>query len=331
MTTFHYEDADVPITAPLLKKILKRNWIGKDGNVSRPSLAHAMEGLSPFLMLDLSEDQVAAINDEADLLTHASLVSVKDLRHYRQKMKVCVPTTADEFLLLLKRYANLLFALFTSSCPLFKCIKEIISALQAYSREARKRMSMHTRGSILWIILLQSRQFGLGEVNILFEFSSMHSDLRSKKATIHHSEMPAELILNSTDDEDTSPQLTGGLGPSTTKRGKGLGGDDADNLKRQRKSNPNNWNPKLKAVLEAPLKKAKFPTFTKIMNWLKKDAYHIYPRGSEICVPNAIFGRCFHGEKCHKKHVVAPEDKVQDILKLVEPFTKDPTKVNLGQ
>ena len=87
-----------------------------------------MEGLSPFLMLDLSEDEVAAINDEADLLRDASLVSLKDLRQYRQKMKVCIPATADNFLLLLKRYANLLFALFSEDSSFFQCINQLITA-----------------------------------------------------------------------------------------------------------------------------------------------------------------------------------------------------------
>ena len=240
-------------------------------------------------------------------------------------MKICIPETADEFLLLLKRYANLLFSLFTSRCPLFKCVKEVITALQAYSREARKRMSLHTRGSILWIILLQSRQFGLGEVNILFEFSAMHSDLRAKKSTIHHSEMPADLITNST---PADAQPTTASGGKEKRKGDG---DHDDTRKRQRRDNTNNWNPKLKAVLEAPLKKAGYPTFTKILNWLKKDAYHIYPKGTEICVPNAVFGRCFHGVKCTKKHVIATDDQVKEFLKLVNPFVKDPTKINVGQ
>ena len=82
MTTYHYDDADVPLTAPLLKIIQKRSWVGKDGNVTRPSLAHAMDGLSPFLMLDLSKDEVATINNEVDLLKNASLISIKDLRNF---------------------------------------------------------------------------------------------------------------------------------------------------------------------------------------------------------------------------------------------------------
>ena len=61
MENAYYDGADVPLTAPLLKMIMKRSWNGRDGNVTRPSLVHAMEGLSPFTILDLYEDQAALL------------------------------------------------------------------------------------------------------------------------------------------------------------------------------------------------------------------------------------------------------------------------------
>ena len=43
MATTYYNDANVPLTAPLLKMMVKRAWAGKDGNINRPSLLHAMD------------------------------------------------------------------------------------------------------------------------------------------------------------------------------------------------------------------------------------------------------------------------------------------------
>ena len=80
--------------------------------------------------------------------------------------------------------------------------REVIFVLRDLSREARKLMTMATKGSIPWIVLLQSRQFALGEVNILCEFTTIHGNLQAKRATIHHSDMPLELLTNST---ETSP------------------------------------------------------------------------------------------------------------------------------
>lgn len=136
-------------------------WVGKDGNINQPSLVHTMEGLSPFTVLNLNEDEVAQINDENDLLNCVSLVSIKDLKALRSKLKIYVPMEAEDCLLMLKRYTNVLFAIFSDTCPLFKCIKELILSLREYSRDTMKRVSLATRRSVLWITLFQSREFSI--------------------------------------------------------------------------------------------------------------------------------------------------------------------------
>ena len=324
MATEYYDDAEVPLTVPLLKMVVKRAWTGKDGNITRPSLLHAMDGLTPFAMLDLNEDQVAMLNEEQDLLNSASLVSVVDLRGQRSKIKISIPVEPEEFMLMLKRYANLLFALFSDSSPMFNAMVAIISALRDLSREARRQMTLATKGSILWIILLQSRQFALGKVNLLCEFTTMHEDLRAKRASILHSEMPRELLTNS---EVDAPK-----GKPSAEAGTHNEAIDVDKIpKRPKMANPNKWHPKLKEKLEEPLKAAGFPSFTKIMNFCKQDAYSIFPKGSAICVPNAFFGRCFHGEKCTRKHTLPKDSQIEVMLKMVDDFIKDPAKLKSGQ
>ena len=162
METALYDDADVPLTSLLLKMILKRNWTGKDGKVTRPSLLHAMEGLSPFTMIDLNADEVALLNSEGDLISSASVVSVSDLWLQQGKLKICIPSKPNDFMLMLKRYANLVYVIVSEDCSLFKLIRDVIRALREFSREGRKRMTLSTMGLILWIILPQSRQFALG-------------------------------------------------------------------------------------------------------------------------------------------------------------------------
>ena len=71
--------------------IIKRAWTRKNGNINRPSLLHAMERFSPFIMLDLSEDEVALLNNEDDLITSVSLVGVADLRQQSKALsKSCL-------------------------------------------------------------------------------------------------------------------------------------------------------------------------------------------------------------------------------------------------
>ena len=80
MSNTFYDDADFPLTAPLLKMTIKRAWTRKDGNINRPPLLHYMEVLSPFTVLDLHKDEVALLNNEDYLIPSAYLVSVSDLR-----------------------------------------------------------------------------------------------------------------------------------------------------------------------------------------------------------------------------------------------------------
>ena len=223
------------------------------------------------------------------------MVSVQDLRKLKKTMQISIPTSAEDFLLLLKRYANLLFALFTARSPLFKCVREIIDALKAYSREARKRMSMKTKGSILWILLLQSRQFRMGEANVLFEFQMMHDDLRAKRAQISHSEVPSELLANSLETVVPPNQAEEGGEPKA---------------KKPRRPNPHTWHPKLRAALAKPLADAGKPSFTQILSFCKGSSYDIIPKGSKICVPNAFFGTCFAGDACKKQHSILRDDLV---------------------
>ena len=63
MSTTHYDDPEVPLLSPLLKMTIKQNWVGKDRNTTRPLLVNSTNGLSPFLVLDLTEDQVTPINE----------------------------------------------------------------------------------------------------------------------------------------------------------------------------------------------------------------------------------------------------------------------------
>ena len=130
MENIYYDDADVPLTAPLLKMIMKRSWTGRDGNVTRPLIVQAMEGMSPFTILDLDGDQVALLNDKEDLINSASLVSVNDLRAQQKKMKISVPADATEFLTMIKRYANLIYAVFSETYPLFKVMQKVVRALR---------------------------------------------------------------------------------------------------------------------------------------------------------------------------------------------------------
>ena len=64
MANTFFEHADLPMTSQLPKMIMKRSWTGKDGNINQLFIVNVMDGLLPFPMLDLNEDEVALLNNE---------------------------------------------------------------------------------------------------------------------------------------------------------------------------------------------------------------------------------------------------------------------------
>ena len=75
------------------------------------------------------------------------------------KLRAHVPETAEDFMLMLKRYTNLIFALFNSQSPMYQAMYDLVQALRNFSPQARQALSQQTKGSILWTILLQSRRY----------------------------------------------------------------------------------------------------------------------------------------------------------------------------
>lgn len=71
---------------------------------------------------------------------------------------------------------------------------QVINLLKNYSQSARDSMSRKTKAPILWIILLQSRQFAIGEIASLAEFLAMYTNLAAKHSLIIHVEVASELI-----------------------------------------------------------------------------------------------------------------------------------------
>ena len=326
MNNYRYEDAEVQVTNSILKMATKRNWAGKESNINRPSFAHANEGLSPILMLDLSVDEVADINDDDEALTMASSVTVHDIKAAKRRTRASVPETSEKFLLLLQQYANLLFALFSNECPLFQCVVRIISAIKAYSREARSSMTVITKASILWVILKQSRRFAIGEIDILAEFTYMHTVLSSKSSSYSHAETPTQLYIIEKEEKTKEKRKLFESDTNTTdKKRKILPPPAAP------KANPNSWHPKLKAKLEGPMKATGLPSFTAIMKFCETDPETVYPRWHKKCSPNAFFGRCFRGGECTKNHNLPSDVEVEKILTLTKKFQIDHLDILKGQ
>ena len=317
----HFEDAEVPLTNNVIKMAIKRNWTGKEGNINRPALVNATEGLTPFALLDLDEDEVAKLNDEEEALAAASHTTKDQYMAMKKKHIATVPEEPEAFLRLLKCYANWLYALFSNEGPLYKCVRQIIKDILAYSHAARARLSMSTKASILWVIHKQSRKFAIAELDIIGEFDEMQRVLSAKNASFNHAETPAELWQKKKDDKKRKDPI----------------GDPTRDPKKPRPTpqfqygnNRNAWHQTLRDKLGTPLKTANYPTFTAIMNYCGKNADEVFGPRSKKCGPNAFFGRCKYGLNCTKDHSMPSEAEVAQILTLTKKFQEKPEGLAQG-
>ena len=174
-------------------------------------------------------------------------------------------------------------------------------------------MSQATKASILWIGLLQARQFALGEMHILFEYTQMHQDLRAKKTCIHHGEVPVDL-----------------LSPASTKRPRDSDEGGSPSKHKKVADNPNTWHTMLKDALVHPMRIAGNPSFTKVVQFCRCEPYKLLPKINQVCAPNLFLGRCFLASKCTKDHRMATGPEAKDILRMLDPFIKDPAKIKAG-
>jgi len=142
-----YRDAEVQCTPELFKIIKKRDWMGGD-NSKHPLFGNGMKGLSPFAMLDLSKDEVSdimAIDAALQLVSTITVADYKPKSSYYAK----VPESAEDFIVMIKRFTNLLFALFGGACPLFLHIVNIVENILQLSKSAQDVITQSTKAAIL--------------------------------------------------------------------------------------------------------------------------------------------------------------------------------------
>jgi hypothetical protein len=69
------------------------------------------------MILDFTKDKVAALNNANKNIGEASHVTPGDIKALKSKFKPKVPGTAEKIVILLKTFANLIYALFSIDSP----------------------------------------------------------------------------------------------------------------------------------------------------------------------------------------------------------------------
>ena len=314
-----YPGAPIPLTKTILQMMQSKNWMGGEHIAT---YANAGKGCSPYLVAPVLDETISQWNEIHAQIALASNVTIADIAKTRQK--IVVPDTFDKLVKLLRKYINFLHATFGSACPFAIILRNMLGALEGYSDSAQSTITKQTIASILWIILLQSRHFAVGQMTgktgILPEFKLLQDDITAKRGNISHAELPAKFLETpqkpkgpSTDDNGTTSGQGGGtLPPSPTKT--------------PRVEHTVTLHPLIRDKLGGLLKNAaarnlSISTLCKVCNTSPK---HLFPAGK--CATAAVFGTCTMA-RCKRQHVTPTDEEAKVIVEKFAPIINDPTKI----
>jgi hypothetical protein len=319
LTTVQWRDAKVKPLAPILKMIVERSF---EGETSLASLYAAAKGLTPFAVPCLTEAEAYTLNELAEAMASASSTTIKDITG--AKMKATVPTTFDKMLKRIKRFGNLLIAVFGEGCPLFFHTDHIITDLDDYSETARAALSPTSIASIIWILHLQSRHFasGLmtinseGEETLLPEFTYMCNAIKAKQQ-VYHGEVPAALLHTPEPPKDKRPQ------PTPTDPNKKPRTEEKD--KWIVAPRPDTYHPLIKKAMEPIMQLQRQPSVQKLCRAAGCHAGQLFPHRKKLCIRAQLFGKCF--TSCQHEHSLISDEEAEKSLKHLTRFLSDPQQI----
>ncbi len=183
-----YEDHRVLPHPTILKMIMKCKFSGDTSHTA----AAVMTGLSPYLLVELTEEEVHRAQETATSIKLASSTTPADIKKLTSR-KAKVPTSFTELMDTLKKFANLLFALFGAECPLLSQITQLISGMMRMETAAKGALDGKSIAAIMWVIYKQARRFTSGKVTRLDDTDLNWLDLKQKlftAASIHRNDIP---------------------------------------------------------------------------------------------------------------------------------------------
>jgi hypothetical protein len=148
----------------------------------------------------MTQLEVDNLNEYEQALALATATTMSDVK--ANKTKASAPTThAGGLLKVVRRFGNLIFAIFGEDSPLFIQIDGIVEDLENFEDTAQANLSRQSIASILWILHLQSGHFAaglmVGNQAILAEFQHMRNNIHMK-LPIQHGDVPRELYVPQT-------------------------------------------------------------------------------------------------------------------------------------
>jgi hypothetical protein len=300
-----WKEAKVKPLTTLISMVAKRQF---EGDLTVSTLASATKGLTPFAVPCMTQSEVDSINEHEQALALATATTMTDVK--ANKAKATAPANHAGLLKVVKRFGNLIFAIFSEDSPLFIQIDDIVEDLENFEETAQANLSRQSIASILWILHLQSRHFasGLmtGDQAILAEFQHMRNNIRMK-LPIQHGDVPRELFIPPP--QNANKRSNADRHMSDDK--------ERDNVqKRSRNENSSSpeytsrediYHPKIKAALDPIYTMLRHkPLIRTMCTKAGINQSQLFPNSdNKLCIKAQIHGRCF--SNCKLKH-----DKISD-------------------
>lgn len=292
LRTVRYEDHPVKPHPAILKMITKGKFTGEGSQTATA----VMTGLTPYLLVDLTDDAVHQAQEYDTALKLATATTLADIRKQTKVAKV--PPSFIALADTLKCYANLILAIYGPFCPLLQQLTSLISSMMKMEDATKRAMDKQTIASIMWVVFLQSRRFTNGEIDSNDDTDMNWLDVRQKLLTasaIHRNDIPIGITGR--------PQFTAPLPPTPDGKKRDKPDGDPPTPSDRNISHRFQIHPKVAGEIAARLP----PKFS-LRNAMErkkitKDIFGI----PNLCSQAAIFGLC-RNKWCTRDHSVSKVD-----------------------
>ena len=181
-----YPMHEVPICQALLDNIIAGKYVSSDSYLT---LSNCTSGLSVFGLCVEEDEVLNNSNYEAELLEKATNTTIADWKKVTKQKRV-KPTDGRDLVDAIKRFCNLIQALFTSACPLRQPLKTLIDILEKYRPNVLRSLGHRNMANILWITQLQTRDFFSGGDKETEAFSLMLTSLKAENTNVISASCP---------------------------------------------------------------------------------------------------------------------------------------------
>lgn len=291
----------------------------------------AVRGLTVFAVPALTDDAVQRINEHTVAMETASSVTVKEAKE--QPISISIPSDLFALTRKLKRFANLIYALFGNDCPLLIQLEYLISDLQGYSDMAISGMSKQTIASILWAVHCQSRHFSAGKMNpdrderyhLVPTFFNMLTCVRNIQPVVNGDVPPS--LFSEPKPNSTASGNGGGTRSGGSNGDRMRGGGETD-ITLSRKVKNEHYHPLLREKMKPFIVSGqKLPRLGFLCNQARCQVNDLFPKQKHknLCIKATLYGTCF--SRCNRDHIAIADDDAQHVVNKFKRIIEDPNLI----